>query len=181
MTESTPDQVLAYWQSIGPEGWFTKDDAIDAEIRERFLADVEKAARGELDDWLGNSTACLSLIILLDQFSRNLFRGDARSFAQDEKALAAARYAVEKGYDRAFELPLVTFFYMPFMHSESIRDQDLCLRLLHRVHAFENIPHGHEHRRIIARFGRFPHRNQVLGRHTSPAEQAFLDGGGFKG
>ena len=175
------EKIIQFWSSIGPKGWFTKDADVDAQITSQFTDLHEKAARGELDDWVKEPKACLAYIILLDQLSRNMFRGDRRAFAQDAKAVQAALYAAEHDHERQVDSQLATFLFMPFMHSESIVHQDLCAKLLHRMGAFMTLDHLIWHRDLIRRFGRFPHRNAVLGRHTSAAEQLYLDSGGFKG
>lgn len=136
---------------------------------------------GKLDDWAATPAGALALIIVLDQFSRNLGRGTAQAFAGDERALALAVRAVAAGFDPLVEAPLRKFFYMPFMHSERLSDQHRSVLLCHALHDPGTLPYAREHARIIRRFGRFPHRNPILGRHTTPAEAAFLAGGGFAG
>lgn len=176
-----PEEVVAFWRESGPQKWFTKDAGFDGSVRERFLALREQAAAGALDDWAETPTGALALILLLDQFSRNLFRGSAAAFAKDDTAVAIARLAVDRGHDFGVEPGLRQFFYMPFMHSERLEDQERCVRLSHSLDDKGTLPYARDHARIIRRFGRFPHRNPVLGRHTTPAEQAFLDAGGFAG
>ena len=173
--------VLEFWNEAGPEKWFNKDDAFDRELERRFLPLNEAAARGEHDDWAKDAQSCLALILVLDQFSRNLFRGSSKAFSRDARALEIARLALQKGYPAEVADNVRFFFYMPFMHSESIADQMTSLRLQHSVSGSGGMKYAREHYDIIARFGRFPHRNPVLDRHTTPAEQAFLDAGGFKG
>jgi uncharacterized protein (DUF924 family) len=172
--------VLAFWREAGPGKWFRKDARFDAEFRERFLNGHEAAARGELDDWQATADGTLALLILLDQFPRNAFRGSERMFATDAKALEVARLAIAQGADQQVEADLRNFFYLPLMHSESPTDQQQAVALTEPLgadaHRFALL-----HQDIIERFGRFPHRNAVLGRATTPAEQAFLDGGGFAG
>jgi uncharacterized protein (DUF924 family) len=175
----TSADVLAFWREAGRERWFRKDDAFDIEFRERFLAAHEAAMRGELDDWTGDADGCAALLILLDQFPRNAFRGTARMFESDGKARAVARLAIAAGFDKAVA-DLAHFFYLPYLHSEDLRDQDLGVELTRKLgddpHRFAVI-----HREIIEKFGRFPHRNPLLGRETTPQEQRFLDEGGFAG
>ncbi len=163
------------------EAWWTKNDEFDKTIIDRFGATHASCANGELAKWEDEPDSCLALVILLDQFSRNMFRGDPRTFAQDEQALNAARKAIAAGFDRRCDPQISDFFYMPFMHSECIGDQNECVKLMHARSGEGGLKAAIQHREIIARFGRFPHRNQLLGRHTTPAEQAFLDGGGFSG
>ena len=173
--------ITQFWREAGPQKWFRKDAAFDAEIRARFLSAHEWAARGDGSPWLETPESALALLILLDQFPRNLFRDSAHAFATDPLALAAARVCLQRGHDAHCGVEMKQFFYMPFMHSEDIADQELCLALC-RAHGLkENIDFAVIHRDIIARFGRFPHRNKVLGRMTTAEEQAFLDAGGFAG
>ena len=176
-----PADVVAFWREAGPQKWYTKDPEFDREISDRFAALHAAAAAGELDGWAARPDGALALLLLLDQFSRNMFRGTARAFAQDEKAQEVARAAIAAGFDRAHGDALRQFFYLPFMHSESILDQDLCVRLCHALPDRGTLPYARDHQRVIRRFGRFPHRNPALGRHSSPAELEFLKGGGFSG
>ena len=178
----TPENVLSFWSSIGKKGWWTKDDEIDRKIVEQFSETHSLAAAGDLDHWAKTADGALALIIVLDQFSRNMFRGDPRTFAQDTKALELAKAAVQNGFDKQALEELRLFFYLPYEHSESIIDQNNSVLLMHSLgNEPDNMKAVLEHREIILRFGRFPHRNAVLGRHTTPAEQAYLDSGGFKG
>ncbi len=176
-----PAEVVAFWRDAGPKQWFLKDDAFDASIRERFGALHTEAAAGAKDEWAQTPEGSLALLLLLDQFSRNLYRGSQQAFAQDERARRIAREAINAGFDRTVDPAFRTFFYLPFTHSESITDQELCVRLSHQIADPDSLRWARIHEKIIRRFGRFPHRNKVLGRHTTPAEQAFLDGGGFSG
>jgi uncharacterized protein (DUF924 family) len=177
----TPAQVLDFWFGVEPEKWFSKDDAFDAAIVARFLPTYEAAAVGQLTGWEATPEDALALIIVLDQFPRNMFRGSPRTFAADALALAVAKRAVARGFDQRLGLPKRNFFYLPFTHSENLADQERCVALS-RQNADENtLKYAELHADIIRRFGRFPHRNAMLGRSTTPAEQAFLDGGGFAG
>lgn len=175
----TPEDVVTFWKEAGPDKWFAKDDAFDAAFRQRFEAAHFSAARRELDDWLETPEGALALMILLDQFPRNCFRGSAHQFATDPLALALANRAVERGHHLAFEPNLRNFILLPFEHSERLEDQDRYLELI--GDDAELRKWGELHRDIIVLFGRFPHRNRALGRETTPQEQAFLDGGGFGG
>jgi uncharacterized protein (DUF924 family) len=179
-TIATPEEVLAYWREAGPDRWYEKDEGFDSSIRERFLATYEAALRGELAGWEVSADGTLALVIVLDQFPRNMFRGTARAFAGDERARWAANLALKRGYDLDQPPELRVFLFLPFMHSEDLNDQNRCVELC-RAGAEENLKYAIEHRDIIRRFGRFPHRNAVLGRTTTPQEQAFLAGGGFAG
>jgi uncharacterized protein (DUF924 family) len=177
---ATPATVLAFWREAGPSRWFTKDAAFDAEIRAKFLATYEAAVAGQLDHWTADAEGALALCIVLDQFPRNMFRGDPRTFAADPQARAVANTALKRGYDQDVPEKERGFFFLPFMHSEDLGDQHRCVEL-YRTAGDEDVKYAEEHRDIIRRFGRFPHRNTVLGRTTTAEEQAFLDGGGFKG
>jgi uncharacterized protein (DUF924 family) len=172
--------VLDFWFRGNEERkeWFQKDPAFDDEIRARFLPLYEAAARGALAAWKHSPRECLALIILLDQFPRNMFRDSARAFAADPLALDAARHAVASGYDRSLSEIERTFVYLPFEHSENLADQETALRLF-AGHA--NYEWARKHWEIVRRFGRFPHRNAVLGRQNTPAEIEFLKqpGSGF--
>jgi uncharacterized protein (DUF924 family) len=172
---------MGFWRSAGPARWYARDEELDREIADRFASLHEVAAAGELDDWAHDAEGALALLLLLDQFSRNMFRGTARAFAQDERALRIAHKAIAMGLDREVEPELSQFFYLPLMHSESLADQALCVRMSHALPGQAPLPYALEHERIIRRFGRFPHRNPQLQRFTSPAERGFLDGGGFAG
>ena len=180
-TIATAADVLAFWQAAGNDRWFAKDAAFDAEIRARFLATHEAAARGELTGWQDTPAGALALVILLDQFPRNMFRGSARTFATDAKALALAQAAIARGFDRAVAPEMRTFFYVPFMHSEQLPHQARCVALYRAAGDAYSLKYAEEHQDIIRRFGRFPHRNAVLGRETTPEERRFLDDGGFAG
>lgn len=174
-------EVVAFWRDAGPQKWFKKDVAFDDAFRARFLSAHEAAARGELDAWAGTAEGALALLVLLDQFPRNCFRGSAHSFATDGKALAVAKAAVDAGLPQRVEPGLRAFFCMPFMHSESLAEQDRSVELCGTLGNEENVKFALLHRDIIRRFGRFPHRNPMLGRTTTPEEQRFLDEGGFAG
>jgi uncharacterized protein (DUF924 family) len=177
----TPADVLAFWRDAGSEQWFKKSDAFDEEIRSRFGALYEDAAAGRHDGWPESAEGALALVLLFDQFSRNLFRGSAKTYAQDAKARDIARMALERGFDRKVEPSLRHFFSLPFMHSEALADLDRCATVAHASGDMGTLKYARHHRDIVRRFGRFPHRNAILGRHTTPAEQAFLDSGGFTG
>lgn len=176
----SPAAVVAFWRDAGPRRWFRKDDAFDAGFRARFLAAHEAAAAGTLAHWDGNAEGALALLILLDQFPRNAFRDTARMFATDAQALQLDRRAIAAGFDLQVDAQLRNFFYLPLMHSEDLADQEQAETLTKPLggepHRFAVL-----HREIIERFGRFPHRNPLLGRRTTADEQAFLDAGGFSG
>lgn len=174
-------EVVRFWQEAGPDRWFTKNDAFDTEIRERFFDTYEAAAAGKLSDWEQSAQGALALLILLDQFPRNMFRDDARAFATDPLARAVTAGAIVRGFDSQVPKELRGFFYLPFEHSEDIADQKRCIAFNKAIGDAENLKWAEIHADIIRRFGRFPHRNAALGRATTPEEQAFLDGGGFAG
>ena len=161
------------------KAWFVKDPVFDEEIRSRFLGTWESAAEGTFQSWLQNPLECLALVILLDQFPRNLFRGDPRAFATDEAALAAAQHGVLQGFDRALPPVARTFLYLPFEHSEQLHDQRRSIELFESMEVIpemsETIRYAQRHYEIIARFGRFPHRNAALGRQSTFEEEAFLN------
>ena len=176
----TPADVVAFWRAAGPQRWFEKDAAFDDDIRRRFLKLHEAAAAGKLTDWEASAEGALALLILLDQFPRNMFRGQTRAFATDSLALAIASRAILNGFDGAF-LDLRGFFYLPFMHSEDLADQERAIAFYRAHNDADGLKWAELHANIIRRFSRFPHRNAVLGRVSTPQEQAFLDSGGFAG
>jgi uncharacterized protein (DUF924 family) len=178
---ATPDDILAFWREAGRDGWYRHDAAFDAEVRRRFLATWQKAATGELSSWETSDDGALALTIVLDQFPRNMFRQDARTYASDGLAREVADRAIDRGADGRIDPALREFFYLPFMHSEHPADQQRCVALFRKAGDSENLRYAEDHADIIRRFGRFPHRNPVLGRPTTPEEQAFLDAGGFSG
>jgi len=182
------DDILTFW--FGPPSepghtqprghWFARDPAFDAECARRFLDTYEKAAAGELRAWSDEPRSCLALLLLLDQFPRNLFRGSPRAFATDAQAREVARRALARGLDVSLPPVWRWFFYLPFEHSEDLQDQRLAVSLFEALAsgndptAAEPLKYARRHHDIIARFGRFPHRNAVLGRESTPEEAAFL-------
>jgi uncharacterized protein (DUF924 family) len=178
--QDTPNTVVAFWREAGPSRWFTKNAAFDAEFRQRFEALHFAAAARELDNWAGSAEGALALLLLLDQFPRNCFRGTAHMYATDPLARHFARQALAAGLDQQVEAALRLFFYLPLAHSENMVDQDLSVQQ-HLGLGAEMSRHALGHRDIVARFGRFPHRNAMLGRESTAEEQAFLNAGGFAG
>lgn len=176
-----PDTIVEFWWNAGPEKWFAKDEAFDQTIRNRFLDIYEQAASGRLDEWMEEPTGALALVILLDQFPRNMFRGTPRVYETDERAKAIGVMALERGDHETVSEEINQFLAIPLMHSEKLEDQDACIAWMKRVGTKENVTYAEHHRDIIARFGRFPHRNAILGRESTEAEQAFLAEGGFTG
>jgi uncharacterized protein (DUF924 family) len=176
----TPGAVVAFWKEAGPRRWFKKDEAFDRTFRTVFSALHFQAARRELEHWMGTHEGALALLILLDQYPRNAFRGTAHMFATDPLARLYARQMVEAGMDQEVEQPMRAFCYLPFEHSESAEDQQRSLQLNKGLKPGD-FRWAQEHANIIERFSRFPHRNHVLGRVTTPEEEAFLKNGGFAG
>lgn len=172
--------VVEFWREIGAEGWFAKNDEVDRRFREEFTADHFAAARRECDHWLEDAQASLGLILLLDQFPRNAFRGTAHMFATDPLARHYAHLMIERDLIAQLDADLRLFVCLPFVHSEDLADQDRALQL-YPQYAPDSLEWAHHHREIIVRFGRFPHRNDSLARATTAAEQTFLDEGGFQG
>jgi uncharacterized protein (DUF924 family) len=180
---SSPRDVLQFWFSERARPrWFEKDAAFDAELRARFGAMVHEAQLGGFEDWRASADGALALLLLLDQFARNIFRGEAKAFLGDARAREIAAEALARGFDRRYPFPDRVFFYLPFEHCETLANQDRFIALLEAcVREFGEAPaeyleYGHKHRVIIQRFGRFPHRNAALGRATTDEEAEFLKG-----
>jgi uncharacterized protein (DUF924 family) len=178
--DPSPTDVITFWREAGPSRWFRKDDDFDRRFRERFETAHDAAAAGRLADWAGTADGALALLILLDQFPRNAYRDTPRMFATDPQAVAIADAALCDGFDTRVDPALRAFFCMPFMHSERLADQQRCVALATPLGA-QTLRFALIHLEIIERFGRFPHRNALLGRTTTAAEQQFLDEGGFSG
>ena len=178
----TPEDILKFWfEECEQKHWWVKDPAFDAMVRDRFGALVEQAASGKLDHWLETADGSRALIILLDQFTRNIFRGSAKVFEADEKARAIARHALENGFDDGLNRHEKNFLYLPFEHSEDLGDQEESCRLIAAAGSEGYLKFAHAHKDIIAKFGRFPHRNKTLGRTNTPEEEEYLSkpGSGF--
>ncbi|WP_127090260.1 DUF924 family protein [Aquabacter cavernae] len=185
-TIPSPADIVAFWRAAGPEKWFSADPAFDCQVREALLpAHLDAVARGAgaspLPDYEDDAQGALALVLLLDQVPRNVFRGTPSAFASDEAARLVAERALAKGLDAQVEPALRGFLYLPFMHAEDIALQERCVGLYEALGATEELHYARIHRDIIARFGRFPHRNPILGRATSEAERQFLVEGGFSG
>jgi uncharacterized protein (DUF924 family) len=163
--DPAPADILAFWRAAGHDRWYKRDDAFDAELRRHYSELWQKAAAGELAAWEESDDGALALTIVLDQFPRNMFRNDPQAYSSDAR----------------IEADLREFLYMPFMHSEQLADQLRCVELFRETDNTENLEYAEQHADIIRQFGRFPHRNRVLGRMTTPEEQGFLDHGGFLG
>lgn len=177
----TANSVVEFWRAAGPQRWFARDDAFDAEFRLRFLDAHYTAARRGHEEWLASSEGVLALLILLDQFPRNCFRGTAHSYATDGLARHYAMRAIEEGLDRELTPQLRAFIYLPFEHSEELQDQERSVAMFEVLGDLEYLQFAELHREIIRRFGRFPHRNAVLGRTPTPEELHYLAEGGFAG
>lgn len=189
--DDRPEAILRFWfgDPNGPEyghyrpAWFTKNDDFDTQIRQHFIGDYDKAVAEEYAGWIAHPTWAVALLLLLDQFPRNLFRGQPQSFASDPKALSVAHHLVTTGADKTL-IPVHRFFvYLPFEHSENIEHQHQCVQLMQTfINDFPDLDEGIKgglgyairHQKVIQRFGRFPHRNEILGRQSTPAEIAFL-------
>jgi uncharacterized protein (DUF924 family) len=177
----TPAEILAFWRGAGRERWYERDDIFDADVRGRFLELWRKAAAGGLSSWEMTDEGALALTIILDQFPRNMFRGDTTTYSSDALAREVASRAIARGVDMRLEPALLEFLYLPLMHSEHLPDQLRCVELFGKAGQTDNLKYAEDHADIIRRFGRFPHRNRILGRATTPEEQGFLDSGGFSG
>ena len=178
---ATPNDVLGFWRHAGPEKWFIKNSRFDDAIQLKFEPVHHRAARGEYDAWALTPEGSLALLILLDQFPRNIFRGSAHSYATDSKARSIARAATDRGWHKVVDPELRQFFILPFEHSEDLADQDRGLELAQDLGDPEIVKWVKLHRDIIVRFGRFPHRNPVMGRQNTVEEILFLNEGGFAG
>ncbi|MBV2361215.1 DUF924 domain-containing protein [Thalassococcus sp. CAU 1522] len=176
-----PEDILGFWlDEIGPDGWYKQDDALDGDIRKRFEATWNAAMEGRFALWLTYPSGVLAYIVLLDQFPRNMFRGQGKAFSSDRFALAAAKQAIHRGWDLKIDAPARQFFYMPLMHSENLCDQDRCVRLMkERLAGSSNLLHARAHREVIRDFGRFPTRNEALNRHFTEAEARYIAEGGY--
>jgi uncharacterized protein (DUF924 family) len=179
--DAAPADILAFWRDAGSERWYRRDDALDAEVRDRYLALWRKAADGGLAAWEASDDGALALTIVLDQFPRNMFRENPLTYSTDPLAREVAARAIDRGVGARIDPALLEFLYMPFMHSEQMPDQLRCVELFRGTKNAENLGYAEQHADIVRRFGRFPHRNRILGRSTTPEEQAFLDAGGFSG
>ncbi|MGI9388607.1 MAG: DUF924 family protein [Boseongicola sp.] len=178
-----PEEILAFWlDEVGPKGWYAGGDELDTKIRERFEDTYNRACSGALSLWLTYPSGTLAYIILIDQFARNMFRGTPRAFSGDRMARAAAKAAIARGWDMRIDEPARQFFYMPLVHSECLVDQDRAVRLIMTRMPETgpmNLLSAKAHREVIRRFGRFPNRNEAVGRDTPPSEAKFLEEGGY--
>lgn len=181
--KDSQEDILKFWfEDTSPQQWFQVNPDFDAGIRTRFHAQYEKAKAGILDDWRKNADGCLALCLLLDQFPRNMFRGTAQAFATDGKALVVAKFAVAKGFDQVLVPIKRRFLYLPYEHSEHLGDQQKCVELFEKMKKDDPLGHDYalKHLKVIEEFGRFPHRNKIVGRQSTPDEEHYLAaGGGF--
>ncbi|NHQ72955.1 DUF924 domain-containing protein [Roseovarius gahaiensis] len=178
-----PQEVLSFWlDEVGPKRWYAVSDDLDSAIRDRFEEAWREACEGSCALWLTYPSGTLAYIILMDQFPRNMFRGQGKAFASDRAALAAAKAAVHRKWDLRIDEPARQFFYLPLMHSENLCDQEQCIRLIcERMPetGADSLLHARAHREVIRKFGRFPYRNTALARATTAAEQTYVDNGGY--
>jgi len=179
--DSRVADICDFWlKTVGPEGWYRSDPELDRQITQRFGHDWGIARRGGYDCWSSRPRTCLALLILLDQFPRNMFRENSDAFSTDLKAVGISHLAIKLGHDLRIDMPARQFFYLPFMHSEALAQQDRAVRLfMSNDPEGGNLVHARAHRWVIRKFGRFPYRNAALGRPSSAEESAFLDAGGY--
>jgi uncharacterized protein (DUF924 family) len=175
-----PSDVITFWTDAGPARWFAKDDDFDRSFRDAFMQAHDAACRADLDFWQRSPGGTLALILLLDQFPRNAFRNTPRMYASDARARQVAEAAIAAGRDRHIDADLRLFLYLPFAHSEALADQERSVALCRGL-GEKALARAEGHRDIVKRFGRFPHRNRILGRAMTEDEQRFLDEGGFAG
>ncbi|MDP1681491.1 MAG: DUF924 family protein [Burkholderiales bacterium] len=172
----SPKDILDFWFAEAMRSkWFAATPQLDAAIRVQFEPVWESAMRGELDDWLSSPDGCLALVIILDQMPLNMFRGTAKSFASEAKSREIAQHAIDQGYNKRIDPARLAFLYMPFMHSENLADQDLSVALFESAGLENNLRFAKHHQEIVRRFGRFPHRNAILGRVSTAEELDYLN------
>lgn len=180
---SSPKEILEFWfGELEPKDWFRGGERVDDLVRERFLAVWERAAEGKFADWTETPDGTLALVLVLDQFPRNMFRGSGRSFDSDQLARDTVNAAIDAGVDMEIHEDRRMFLYMPLMHSETMADQDRCLELVRTKFSTVNAQtelHSKAHREVIRRFGRFPYRNEALGRASTSEEEEWMAAGGY--
>jgi len=183
VTEPAPADILTFWYTERMRSqWFSSTTELDKEIGEKFEPTWNDAATNKLDSWRNTPEGCLALAIVLDQFPLNMFRGSAKSYSTEAKAVEVSKQAIKKGFDKLIDPDKLAFLYMPLMHSETLSDQDLCVELMSTARLEANASFAKHHREIIRRFGRFPHRNAALNRKSTEAELAYLESGeAFRG
>ena len=169
------EDILAFWFSEPVSKlWFNSTPEFDLDIRQMYESVYLDAKNGNLDRWMESATGCLALIIVLDQFPLNMYRGNKESFAAEDKSLMVSKYAIERSFDKQLTDQQKSFLYMPLMHSEDIKDQNLSVELYEKSNLTNNIRFARHHRDIVKRFGRFPHRNDILGRQSTDEELEYL-------
>jgi uncharacterized protein (DUF924 family) len=169
-------EIVEFWFSDEVRKlWYRSTPEFDQLLIDRYEETWQQASRGELDHWMDTATGCLALAIILDQLPLNMYRNSAMSFSTEAKSREVAKIAIERGFDKSLPAEQLSFLYMPFMHSESIEDQDLALQLFAQPGLESNFRFAHHHRAIVEKFGRFPHRNEALGRDSSGAEIEYLN------
>ena len=176
-------EIIDYWYSDRiKKHWFSSTPDLDNEIRNRYENLWERASAGELDEWINTPEGCLALVIILDQFPLNMFRGQAKSFQTENKAIEVARIAIKNDFAEKLSIDRLSFLIMPLMHSENIEDQDLSVNLFEKYKLTSNLKFAQHHRSIVKKYGRFPHRNKILGRKNTSAENEYLmSNNAFKG
>jgi uncharacterized protein (DUF924 family) len=169
--------ILDFWfEETQPQQWFQTNPDFDTLVRERFTEAYDKAKMGILDDWRRDADGCLALCILMDQFPRNMFRGTPQAFATDGKALVVAKYAISKGFDQVLPPLKRRFIYLPYEHSENLNDQRKSVELFEKMTKDDplGLDYAQRHLKVIEKYGRFPHRNKILGRMNTPEEEEYL-------
>lgn len=175
----TPSSILEYWYSENVKSkWFNSTVEFDKELKENYESIWTSALRGELLDWRESAEGCLALVIVLDQFPLNMFRGGVKSFSSESIAVKTAKHAIEMGLDKNIDKDKVSFLYMPLMHSENMDDQNLAVKMFEQAGLMDNVKYAKHHRDIVEKYGRFPHRNEILNRESSPEEIEYLDSDG---
>ena len=179
----TPEKVLSFWlDEADPKQWYNSPKSLDSAILQEFFPTWVSIMDGKFGMWLTYPSGSLAYILVLDQFSRNMFRGSSKAFSSDLVALAAAKQAIKHKFDLAIDEPGRQFFYLPLMHSESLQDQERCIRLMHErmpLEGMNNLLHARAHREVIRKFGRFPTRNEALSRKTTANEADYMKNGGY--
>jgi len=180
----TPEQIVTFWvDDVGPDGWYIQDTILDNKIKEKFMSSWDALLENTFEDWLEYPLGALAYLILADQFPRNMFRESKKAFGSDDLAIFAAKSSIKKGWDLQVEEPERQFFYLPLMHAENLQDQDLCVELMSqrmKISGEKNLIHARTHREVISLFGRFPHRNEALGRPFVEKERDYLEQGGYQ-
>lgn len=175
MTDAIKDIINFWYADKQAKRWFKSSPEFDKEIKQRYESLWQDAANNQLQAWQSSAEGCLALCIILDQFPLNMFRGQAKAFSTEHQSIQIAKTAIERSFDDELDLQKVSFLYMPLMHSESIEDQDLCVVCFEKKGLEDNLRFAKHHRGIIQEFGRFPHRNKILGRDSTNDEITYLN------